>query len=252
VVLDTVGYNVQVKHQKTRAGAEAAPPGAAVTIIRRNLFAKGARSAAGELARPNLLVGHFPVRGAGATDEYRIYGNLFVDSPGEALLQAEGNAAIYDNVFVNRVGDGVVIRAHNHRPRTITVFHNTIVALGTGLALSDGEPGYVQTVTGNVVFSRETRIAGGGAGNVIGPLGAADATLALVDLVRGRINPALRSDRPAEPAAAVTPPRPDLPDADRDFFRAPRLAPLPGAVSGVGVELDLDVLRVGSGRRAAR
>lgn len=58
-------------------------------------------SASGGNARPNLLVGGFPLIGWGAKDYYEIYGNLFYDDPTEALFQGTGNIMIYNNIFVN-------------------------------------------------------------------------------------------------------------------------------------------------------
>ena len=45
------------------------------------------------------------MKGAGSEDRYLVYGNLFLHNPSEALLQAEGRVAVYDNVFINGSGD---------------------------------------------------------------------------------------------------------------------------------------------------
>ncbi|HEX7972761.1 MAG TPA: hypothetical protein VF501_11295 [Thiobacillus sp.] len=67
-VAHTLGYNLQIKHQKTR------PPDDAdrhETVIRHNVFSK--RDAMpGPLARPNVLLGHFPPTGAGSEDRYLV------------------------------------------------------------------------------------------------------------------------------------------------------------------------------------
>ena len=89
----------------------------------------GARPAE-RAARPLAAVGQ------GSADRYLVYGNLFLDNPTEALLQAEGNVVLYNSVFVNRHGDGVMLREHNDVPRAIDMFGNTVLARGTGVLLA--------------------------------------------------------------------------------------------------------------------
>lgn len=147
-VAHTLGYNLQIKHQKTR------PPDFADrsdTVIRYNVFSK--RDALpGPLARPNVLLGHFPPVGAGSEDRYLVYGNLFLHNPSEALLQAEGRVAVYDNVFINGSGDAIHIQPHNDIPRDMDVFSNTVLASGAGIKVRAAEDTpFHQRVIGNVV-----------------------------------------------------------------------------------------------------
>src|SRR5262245_52096668 len=100
VIADSIGYNVQIKHQQARPDIEGMPRGRSATIVRHNIFTKSGTSSTGENARPNLLVGHFPVVGPGVDDFYAIYGNFFYGNPTEALFQGEGNVAFYANVLV--------------------------------------------------------------------------------------------------------------------------------------------------------
>jgi hypothetical protein len=72
-VVDSAGYNLQVKHQRERRRLDGMPQRRAITIIRHNVFSKANGSAAGEAARPNVLVGHWPLAGAGSDDIYAIY-----------------------------------------------------------------------------------------------------------------------------------------------------------------------------------
>jgi hypothetical protein len=99
------------------------------------------------------LLGHWPLSGRGSGDRYLVYGNLFLDNPSEALLQAEGNVVLYNNVFVNRDGDGVMLREHNSVPRAIDMFRNTILVRGTGLLLRNPDPLAVQTLEANAIFA---------------------------------------------------------------------------------------------------
>ena len=153
VILDTLGYNMQIKHQNPRPLGIGLPVGDSKTIIRHNVYSKANKASMGVLARPNLLVGHFPVSGEGHNDVYEIYGNFFYQNPAEALFQGEGNIAFYNNIMVNDHGPAVNILPHNDVPRMIRVFNNTIVAHGTGISISGGDLDHEQKVIANAVFA---------------------------------------------------------------------------------------------------
>ncbi|MCS6785878.1 MAG: hypothetical protein NZ524_02415 [Thiobacillaceae bacterium] len=154
-VRDTIGYNLQIKHQKPRPPDL---PGAGEhhdTVIRHNLFDKSAGGATGPMARPNVLVGHWPLSGQGAEDRYLIYANLFWQNPTEALFQGEGNIALYNNLFVNHHGPAVRIQPHNDVPRRIDVFNNTVLARDEGIVvrLREGQAQWPRAVFDNVVLA---------------------------------------------------------------------------------------------------
>jgi len=153
VVVDTTGYNLQIKHQRTRPTGIGLPDGANRTIIRGNVFSKSANSSAGPMARPNVLLGHLPVSGAGNEDEYRVEGNVFHGNPTEALLQAEGNLAIEGNLFINPTGEGVTIQPHNDLPRRVSVRNNLVWARGFGLRIIGADPRFPQILDGNDVHT---------------------------------------------------------------------------------------------------
>jgi len=169
VVRDTLGYNLQIKHQTRRADAPGMPSEPRMIVVRHNVFSKRENAAGGQWARPNVLVGHFPASGPGAEDMHVIYGNVFYENPVETLFQGEGNLTLYNNVFVNSSGPAVSIQPHNGRPRRVAVFNNTILSQGRGLAISGLQPGFRAQVMGNIVF------AGGAAPPAIGPAKAPDA-----------------------------------------------------------------------------
>lgn len=152
-VVASIGYCMQIKHQHARPGPGGAPAADAFTVIRGNRFDKRGEGLAGELARPNVLVGHFPLEGPGSRDRYLLYGNVFEDNAHEALFQGEGNVALYNNLFVNRRGDAIRIQPHNHLPRTISIFGNTVLASGVGISVTGGEPGFRRYVGNNAVFA---------------------------------------------------------------------------------------------------
>jgi len=87
-IINTIGYNLQIKHQKARPAIEGMPMDRRLTIIRRNRFVKEKGGSVDVAARPNVLVGHFPLEGPGSDDTYAIYGNLFFENPSEALFQS--------------------------------------------------------------------------------------------------------------------------------------------------------------------
>ncbi|HEX6161667.1 MAG TPA: hypothetical protein VF111_15935, partial [Thermoanaerobaculia bacterium] len=176
LVFDTLDYNAQFKHQITRS-TSIGVPSSGTTIIRHNTFIKATGSLSGSGARPNLLVGHWPLSGPGSTDTYQIYGNLLYENPYESLFQGEGNIAFHDNLLVNRTNEGVRIQAHNSVPRKIDIFNNTIIASGNGIRIASADPAYTQRVVGNAVFAGTPLTGGQQSNNVTGTMAAASTYL---------------------------------------------------------------------------
>ncbi|MBI1285458.1 MAG: hypothetical protein GC183_14170 [Thiobacillus sp.] len=156
-VSDTLGYNLQIKHQKARPAEHSDRYD---TVIRYNVFSK--RTAVpGPQARPNVLLGHLPLSGAGSEDRYLVHGNLFLHNPSEALFQAEGRVAVYDNVFINGSGDAIHVQPHNDVPRDMLIFSNTVLASGTGIQVRrPEETPHRQRVVANVIAA-STPLRGG-------------------------------------------------------------------------------------------
>jgi hypothetical protein len=218
-VSHTLGYNLQIKHQKSR------PPAVADrhdTVIRYNVFSKQ-DALPGPQARPNVLLGHFPLAGAGSEDRYLVYGNLFLHNPSEALLQAEGRMAVYDNVFINGSGDAVRIQPHNDVPRDMAIFSNTVLASGAGIQVRQGEGmSYRQRVIGNVVAAATPVLGGEAVHNITLPyrpdlLEAAPAELTPLLLGRSPAAPRFPEGLARELAA--------YPDWQRATHPGARIAP---------------------------
>jgi hypothetical protein len=167
LIMDTIGYNIQIKHQLDRPLLPSKMSRSGKTVIRHNVFSKENRGSTGIRARPNLLVGHWPLEGPGSHDLYEIYGNFFYQNPDEYLFQGEGNIAFYNNLLVNQYGGAINIRYHNDKPRQVSIFHNTVVANDIGISVTGGDDDYVQSVTGNYVFAEEAIIAPVVANNVV-------------------------------------------------------------------------------------
>jgi hypothetical protein len=149
---DTIGYNIEFKHQNPRPTFAGMPTGKNSTIIRNNVFSKSANSSGGSSARPCLLVGHWPLSGPGMDDVYEIYGNFFYKNPSEALFQGEGNIAFHDNLLITD-DDAINIIPHNDVPRNVRIFNNTIVAGNRGININGGAAGTTQTAIGNAIFA---------------------------------------------------------------------------------------------------
>jgi hypothetical protein len=173
LVVDTLGYNMQVKHQVPRPTNVGLPTGDSRTIIRHNVWSKQNNASGGGNARPNVLVGHFPLNGPGANDRYEIYGNFFHQNPVEALFQGEGNIVLHDNLWLNTSGSAVNITSHHDKPRNVTVYHNTVVASGSGIRISNADTGYVQKIIANAVFAGTPISGPNQQGNVTGSYVAA-------------------------------------------------------------------------------
>jgi hypothetical protein len=228
LVVNPRGYALQIKHQTSRPILDGMPSEPSRTIIRRNRFVKGDGASTGELARPSVLVGHFPVAGPGANDYYVVYGNVFYDNPTEALLQGEGNIALYSNLFVNQRGDAVHIQPHNHVPRSIFVFHNTVLASGAGISVTGGEPGYRRHVGRNAVFAAEPIRGEADGMNLVATFAQAQR-----DLVSPFAGPDQSDFAPRSGVLKSNAPLPDnvrdFPDWDKDLQGLVRLGSVVGA-----------------------
>ena len=231
LIVDTIGYNLQVKHQLRRPDIPGMPDGRSMTIIRHNVFAKP-DGVSTEAPRPNVLVGHFPLEGAGAEDDYAIYGNVFYQNRQEALFQGEGNVALYGNLFVNAYGDAIRIQPHNDIPRRIVIAYNTVVAKGAGISLIRKEEmsRYPQTVGANAVFAGIPIRGGRQIGNFAAAMSEAEAYLGRPFAPLGQLDLYPKRAWPRAASTKFAPPEP-FPDWEQDFNGRTRR---PGAIGAYG------------------
>jgi hypothetical protein len=235
LVYGTLGYNMQFKHQLSRNTALGIPA-TATTIIRHNVLSKATGSLTGADARPNLLVGHWPLSGAGSSDLYQIYGNVLYENPYEALFQGEGNIAMHDNLMVNRAGTAAVhVQRHNDVPKRIDIWNNTVVAGNTGIQITGADPAYPQRVTGNAVFAATPLYGGQQTGNVTGTYAAAATYLNNPMAALGAGLDLYPKTGKLTGAALNLTYLSGLTDQDRDFNGLSRLLTYRGAYSGDGV-----------------
>lgn len=237
LVADTIGYNLQIKHQKRRPEVQGMPAGKNLTIIRHNVFSKELGGSSGPAARPNVLIGHGPLSGPGSDDVTVLYGNVFYQNPHEALFQGEGNIALYSNLLVNRQGDAIRIQPHNDVPRKVDVFGNTIVAAGVGILIKTQEgsaaEGFRRAVVSNAVFSGRPIEGSVFGGNVAGPLDAAAGYLTRPFGPLGEMDlyplPGRMKFDPPDSGGFRS-----FPDWNQDFSGRPRDWQFRGAYSGEG------------------
>ncbi len=149
----TRGYNLQIKHQQPRPTDIGLPDTPQTTVLRYNIFNKDTHGSTGVRARPNVLLGHWPLSGAGQDDQYVVYGNVFYANANERLFQAEGNVRAFANLFINPLGEGVSFQPHNDLPRHIHFHHNTVIARGTALSLREPAHTAQQHIALNVIYS---------------------------------------------------------------------------------------------------
>jgi hypothetical protein len=233
-VRDTIGYNVQIKHQAPWPSISGLPAGKTSTVVRHNVFTKGSNSSTGILARPNLLIGDVPATGPGSDNSYEVYGNFFYQNPTEALFQAEGNVAFYANLLVSSTGSAVNVQPHNGIVREIRIFGNTVVAAGSGISVRGGNAAYTQQVLANAVFAATPISAASAAVNVTDTYANASNYLNNPTGIPGQLDlfPKVGAVRgtPADPAALLA-----FPDSGVDFNGKPRDWSFRGAYSGEGV-----------------
>ncbi|MCX7825603.1 MAG: right-handed parallel beta-helix repeat-containing protein [Verrucomicrobiae bacterium] len=226
LVINPIGYCMQIKYQKPRPALAGMPSAASSTIIRHNVFIKNdAPSPDGD--RPNVLVGGFPDNGPGSRDRYEIYGNFFWNNPRESLLHASGRVSIHDNVFAGCPSPrhaAITARSHDLPLKLVHLYNNTICSAAWGIHIGSAAP-EGHAILGNAVFAGEplflhrsiTRLSG----NLTGPVAAAARHLANPDAKLGEL------DLHPKPGCCEGPPL-DLSifagesDFDRDFDGRPK------------------------------
>ena len=153
LIQDTLGYNMEIKHQFSIPEVPGLPLGPTSTIIRNNVFIKNdLPSPDGD--RPNLLVGAFPDTGPGSLNLYEIYGNYFLHNHREALFQGTGRFTLHDNVFVDGSYSypAIVVMKQQGPVKLALIYNNTIYTPGPGIRFgSRGLSG--DAVVGNLIFS---------------------------------------------------------------------------------------------------
>lgn len=90
VVIDTIGYNTQVKRQQPRPTNVGLPTGQSRTIIRHNVFSKQYKAANGASAQSNLLVGICPDQRRRLDRSLRDLRKFPLPEPDQSAVQGRG------------------------------------------------------------------------------------------------------------------------------------------------------------------
>lgn len=218
LVVNSIGYGMQIKHQNPYSLDELSGPQS--TVVRHNVFIKDDRTSS-DGSRPNLLLGTFPDQGQGATDLYEVYGNFIYHNSREALIQASGRVAIHHNLLVGMgaAQTGIFLTDHNGPLKFAQVFRNTIYGDGEGIRLNTAAR-ESDFVFGNVIFGSRgvTGIYSRAEANLHMPPTIADNYLQAPSAVLGEMNfrptmsSSLLTGQPALPAEFA-----NLTDVGRDF-----------------------------------
>jgi hypothetical protein len=216
LVRNTIGYDMEIKHQPSRPVVPGMPTGFSETVIRNNVFIKNDQpSPDGD--RPNVLLGGFPSSGAGSTDMYDVYGNFFYHNPREALLQAEGRLSVHDNVFVDGQYTAAVFRYQNLPLQIAHVYHNTVYSTNQGFYFGTAAT-VSEAVFGNLIFAGSP-LAGtftNAANNITDALANAVNYVTAPSFTLGSMNFYPKAGTSTGPAVDLSPYASE-PDSDIDF-----------------------------------
>ena len=155
LISNTIGYNMEIKHQNAIPAVPGMPLEPTSTIIRNNVLIKDDQGSP-DGDRPNLLVGAFPDTGAGALNQYEIYGNYFAHNHREALFQGSGRVSLHDNIFVDGpyTYPAVIITNQQFAVKVALVYNNTVYTSGPGIRLRTPAVNG-SAIIGNLIFASE-------------------------------------------------------------------------------------------------
>jgi len=175
LILNPVGYCMQIKHQNDRLDLPGIPKTKSSTMVRHNVFAKNERPSS-DGARPNVLFGGQTLNGAGTDDRVECYGNFFYNNPREFLLQATGNVSVHHNIFVNSSSGAMNFQRHNSRdPKEVFIYNNSINNVGTGVSITNPVKTEKQIILANAIFANIPINAQSAADNLTGLINDADS-----------------------------------------------------------------------------
>lgn len=248
LILNSIGYNMQIKHQLpygSQPWASQLPAGPQRTVIRNNVFIKEKIDwPAGKMdgARPNLLVDPFPGLGPGSSDLYEIYGNFFYKNPNEALFQGSGRVSLHDNIFVAAGYRQVSasLTDHNGPLKLAHVYNNTMFSVAGGGIWFSAAAREGDAVVGNLIISGGSGLGGSisnSNGNVLGSVADASLYFAAPSEALGQMDFYPKTGCPGCSGAPLAMARfTSETDYDRDFNGASKAGhTFRGAYAGQGV-----------------
>ena len=90
VIVDSIGYNLQIKHQLARPDLPGMPGRTRASRSSGTTSSPSRTRARAEAARPNVLVGHFPREGRGAEDDLRDLRQLLLPESARGVVPGRG------------------------------------------------------------------------------------------------------------------------------------------------------------------
>jgi hypothetical protein len=132
----------------------------------------------------------------------------------------------------NDMGDAIWIQPHNAVPRSVSIFHNTIVAVRNGIRVRGGDPRFRQRVFANVVFAGRPVLGGEAVANSTGTYKNASSYVTSASAELGKLD--------LFPKAKLAIQNVDaswfrmFEDSELDFNGTPRSSRQPGAYDGFG------------------
>ena len=128
-IVDTIGYNIEIKYQTPYSLMSGMPAGQRRTIIRDNVFMKRRSQSSWPSSnlsgpRPTLLVGGFP---------------------------GSGRFVLHDNIFVADGGTAMVLQNHDLPLKLAHVYNNTVFGTSNGIRFNSSAQ-QEDAVVGNLIF----------------------------------------------------------------------------------------------------
>jgi Right handed beta helix region len=163
LVVDPIGYCMEIKSQSTpRLSGAGQPTTPQTTVIRNNVWIKGDNACAADFCRPNVLVGGFPISGPGSEDLYQIYGNFFYhNTSDQGLLQVSGRVTVHDNIMADAPGAWGIFASDdkgNFAPlELVHAYNNTIYDVAQGIVFNNSAP-EGDAVVGNLIFATKATV----------------------------------------------------------------------------------------------
>jgi len=152
---------------------------------------------------------------------------------------------------VNASGSAVNIQPHEDTPRDVVVYHNTVVASGSGIRVSGGAAGFTQRIIGNAAFAATPISGPNQQQNVTGTYAAAANELNAPFAAIGTLDLFPKSGRLSGPAIDLSS-FAQYADGTRDFNGKSRASSIRGAYEGSGTNdgwrLALQIKPQGSGQ----
>ena len=248
LVVDSTGYNLQIKHQVARPDLPGMPAWTQHHDHPPQRIREAEPATSRKLRGRACWSGIFRAKAAAPRTTTRSMAISSIRIATRRCSRAKATSRCMRTSSSTTLPTASRIQPHNDVPRRIVIAYNTVVARGAGIAmtLQEGGPRYPREVSANAVFAQLPIAAAGAFRNLAAPL--EDAALYLTSPFASP--PGLDLHPKANWTNTVSgpaPPRKPWPDWGRDFDGRPRTAATVGAYGGsarAGWNLDVAPKRI--------